>query len=215
MQETQAWSLDKEDPLEKGMATHSSILSWRIPWTEETGGLQSMGSQKVRHDWVTFTHSLIQVVIIFKIKIQNPQWISHCLLALPALSLLPFKGKLFEGVVHMHYFPTFSTPTYFQLTAIWIPHEELCWNFFSPRLQPTCCRISRHFSWYLLLTVPLIVILSITFIAHSLLPLSLSLFFWSLADCLDSIFVSDIAFLSARAIYPNLPSRHVFLTYHI
>ena len=39
-----------EDPLEKGMATHSSILAWRIPWTEEPGGLQSMGLQRVRHD---------------------------------------------------------------------------------------------------------------------------------------------------------------------
>ena len=46
MQETWLQSLGQEDPLEKGMATHSSILAWRIPWTEEPGGLQSMGSQK-------------------------------------------------------------------------------------------------------------------------------------------------------------------------
>ena len=45
----------REDPLEKGMATHSSILAWTIPWTEELGGLQSMGSQRVRHDWATNT----------------------------------------------------------------------------------------------------------------------------------------------------------------
>ena len=45
MQETQVVSLGSEDPLEKGMATHSSILVWRIPWTEEPSGLQSMGSQ--------------------------------------------------------------------------------------------------------------------------------------------------------------------------
>ena len=50
MWETGVRSLDWEDPLEKGMATHSSILAWRIPWTEEPGGLQSMGSQGVRHD---------------------------------------------------------------------------------------------------------------------------------------------------------------------
>ena len=43
MQETQACSLGQEDPLEKGMVTHSSILAWEIPWTEELGGLQSMG----------------------------------------------------------------------------------------------------------------------------------------------------------------------------
>ena len=51
MRETWVQSLGWEDPLEKEMATHSSILAWRIPWTEETGGLQqSMGLQRVRHD---------------------------------------------------------------------------------------------------------------------------------------------------------------------
>ena len=50
MRETWAQSLGWEDPLEKGIATHSSILAWRIPWTEEPGGLQSMGSQRVRQD---------------------------------------------------------------------------------------------------------------------------------------------------------------------
>ena len=50
MQETWIQSLGQEDPLEKGMATHSSILAWEIPWTEEPGGLQSMGSQRVGHD---------------------------------------------------------------------------------------------------------------------------------------------------------------------
>ena len=49
--ETQVWSLDWEDPLEKGMATHCSILTWRVPWTEEPGGLQSLGSHNIRHDW--------------------------------------------------------------------------------------------------------------------------------------------------------------------
>ena len=50
MQETQVQSLGWEDPLEEGMATHSSILAWRIPWTEEPGRLQSIGSQSIRHD---------------------------------------------------------------------------------------------------------------------------------------------------------------------
>ena len=50
MRKTQVRSLGREDPLEKGMATHSSILAWRIPWTEEPGGLQSMGSRRVGHD---------------------------------------------------------------------------------------------------------------------------------------------------------------------
>ena len=50
MQETWVRSLGREDPLEKGMATHSSILGWRIPWTEKPGGLQSMGLERVGHD---------------------------------------------------------------------------------------------------------------------------------------------------------------------
>ena len=53
MQETWVWSLGWEDPLEKEMATHSSTLAWKIPWTEEPGGLQSMGSQRVWHDLAT------------------------------------------------------------------------------------------------------------------------------------------------------------------
>ena len=50
MQETQVRSLGREDPLEKEMAIHSSIIAWKIPWTEEPGRLQSMGSQRVGHD---------------------------------------------------------------------------------------------------------------------------------------------------------------------
>ena len=58
IQETQVWSLGQEDPLEKGIATHSSILAWRVPWTEDPGG--STGSQRVRHSWVTNTTTAIQ-----------------------------------------------------------------------------------------------------------------------------------------------------------
>ena len=50
MWETRVLSLGQEDPLEKGMTTHSSILAWKIPWTEEAGGLQSTGLQRVGHD---------------------------------------------------------------------------------------------------------------------------------------------------------------------
>ena len=50
MQKTWVRSLGQEDPLEKGMATHSSIFAWKISWTEELGGLQSMGLQRVGHD---------------------------------------------------------------------------------------------------------------------------------------------------------------------
>ena len=57
--ETWVQSLSWEDPLEEGMATHSSILAWRISWTEEPGGLPSMGSERVRHDCVT-KHALME-----------------------------------------------------------------------------------------------------------------------------------------------------------
>ena len=56
MQEKQVWSLGGEDPLEEGMASHSTILAWRIPWTEDPGGPQSMGPPRIGHDWV-YTHT--------------------------------------------------------------------------------------------------------------------------------------------------------------
>ena len=68
MQETeemQVRSLGQEDPLKEGMATHSSILAWRIPWTEEPGGLQSMGSHRVRHDWRLNTNTHILQSVTF------------------------------------------------------------------------------------------------------------------------------------------------------
>ena len=66
MQETQVRSLGQEDPLEKEMATHSSILAWEIPWTEEPGGLQSMGSQRVGHDWAISLHVTFLVAQMVK-----------------------------------------------------------------------------------------------------------------------------------------------------
>ena len=58
MQETQVWSLSWEDPLEKGIAIHSSILAWKIPWMEEPGRPPSMGLPRVGHDWATNTVTL-------------------------------------------------------------------------------------------------------------------------------------------------------------
>ena len=59
MHETRVQSLGQEDPLEKGIATHSNILVWRISWTEEPGGLQPMGSQRIRHDGATNSNTII------------------------------------------------------------------------------------------------------------------------------------------------------------
>ena len=65
----QVRSLGREDPLEEGMATHSSILAWRIPWTEEPGRLQSMGSHRVGHNWshLACTHSIWAGLLICKL----------------------------------------------------------------------------------------------------------------------------------------------------
>ena len=71
MQETWVQSLGWKDPLEKGMATHFSILARRIPWTEEPGSLQSLGLQRVRYDGVTNTHTHTYVYIIKQTESKN------------------------------------------------------------------------------------------------------------------------------------------------
>ena len=70
MQQTQVRSLGQEDSLEKGMATHSSILAWRIPRTEESGRLQYMRSQRVRHDWSDLAAVAADLFLDFLKKIQ-------------------------------------------------------------------------------------------------------------------------------------------------
>ena len=102
MRETWVRSLGQEDPLEKEMATHSSILAWRIPWTEEPGGLQPMGSQRVGHDWATsltyleFNKYLLIITALiflpsvlffstFILKVQRRQW-QHTPVLLPGNS---------------------------------------------------------------------------------------------------------------------------------
>ena len=64
MRETWVQSLGQEDPLEKEMATHSSTLAWKIPWMEEPGRLQSMGSQRVGHHWATSLHLCVLFLLI-------------------------------------------------------------------------------------------------------------------------------------------------------
>ena len=71
MPETRVQSLSWKDTLEKGKATHSSILAWRIPWTQEPGELQSMGSQRGRHSWATNTHTDIHCLYC--------AWILNCM----------------------------------------------------------------------------------------------------------------------------------------
>ena len=72
MQETQVRSLAQKDPLEEGMAAHSSILAWKIPWAEEPGRLQSTGSQRVEHNWVTKTHTHARACAYLR---THPEWL--------------------------------------------------------------------------------------------------------------------------------------------
>ena len=75
MREMQVRPLGREDPLEEGMATHSSILAWKIPWTEETGRLQSMGLQRVRHNWVTeHAHTCLGASLVAQTVKNLPAW---------------------------------------------------------------------------------------------------------------------------------------------
>ena len=75
MWETWVRSLGREDPLEKEMATHSSTFAWRIPWREETGGLQCMGSQRVRHEWATFAFTRFVIAFLPRSKRLLISWL--------------------------------------------------------------------------------------------------------------------------------------------
>ena len=88
MWETWVWSLGLEDPLEKEMATHSNILAWRIPWTEEPGRLQFMGSQRVGHDWAT------------SLSLSFLSWLN----SLPVLTLHPLNSVVlkYKHDTHLH-----------------------------------------------------------------------------------------------------------------
>ena len=82
MEKTWVQSLGLEDPLEKEMATHSSTLAWKIPWTEECGKLQSMGSQRVEPDWTTLlthslTHSHARKVMLKILQARLQQYVNH------------------------------------------------------------------------------------------------------------------------------------------
>ena len=111
MQETQVWSLGREDPLEKGMATHSSTLTWRIPWKEEPGGLQSKRSQRAGHDWATSLS--LSLFTYFQLhQFAHTFIISLTLLSLTSLffffflSLLSFFTELLELITLSYIFST-------------------------------------------------------------------------------------------------------------
>ena len=104
IQETQVWFLGQVDPLEKGMATHSSILAWRIPWTEEPGGLQSMGSKRVGHNWPHFWILLFYWVL----RIFSIFWVLISIEQMIYKYFLPFCGLPFHPVDIVSWCTTFT-----------------------------------------------------------------------------------------------------------
>ena len=136
MQETQVQSLGQEDALEEEMATHSSILAWEIPWTEEPGRLQSTGLQRVGHNWVT-KHIKIEclhctwhcvkhftsIIDYFKI---------HCLKA-PNTALL---------LTHTQHAPTWEpccSDMFFPRPSTWLPHFIQASHQIPPLIEVTTC----------------------------------------------------------------------------
>ena len=83
MQETQVWSLGQEDPLEKGMATHSGILAWWIQWTEEPGSYSPWGCKRVGHDWATNTFTLFNGIW----HVYSTHRSCHCSCPIPIITL--------------------------------------------------------------------------------------------------------------------------------
>ena len=103
IQETQemwVWSLGQKDPLEEEMATHSSIFAWRIPWTEEPGELQSIGSQRVEHDWVTEHTCISQPIKPFR---KLPTVISSTPLTLSTASSLYMQTYIFPKAIRSEF----------------------------------------------------------------------------------------------------------------
>ena len=134
MRETRVQFLGREDPLEKEMAIHSSILAWRIPWTEEPGGLQSMVLQRVGHDWVTL---LTYLLIPCFLEVQK---------SLPVIFSLRLKRKSFEIffvlikiiIYLVSSFITYPTQIFPIFVSDWIPCFPPLLNYKAFALEASC-----------------------------------------------------------------------------
>ena len=124
MQEMRVQSLSQEDTLEKEMATHSRILAWEIPWTEEPGGLQSTGLQRVRHNWAT--------------KQQQQTDSCYCSVAKSCLTLCDPMGCSASGFPVLHYLPEFAKAHVHRVSDAIQPSHPLS------SLSPPVFNLSQH-----------------------------------------------------------------------
>ena len=148
MQQMWVKSLGGEDPLEREMATHSRILAWRILWTEEPGRLQSMRLQRVRHDWATFTHSLMLYIAVWRgpqskglISLVSSQQGTEALspVACEELTLASSQGI---------WKPTLSQLSLFRTIALPDTVIIALWEILSPTTQLCCTKIpDPHKLW--------------------------------------------------------------------
>ena len=130
MQETWVQRLGQEDPLEQGMATHSSIHAWRIPWTEEDDGLQSVGLQRVGHDWATLTFFTECILFCVKDRIYMGDYMVSPSLEICVRTLLraSFIGN--------------ST------TEDCVPSSRWIWGFLCKCSPSTCCTLAASWSFF-------------------------------------------------------------------
>ena len=143
----QVQSLGQVDPLEEGITTHSGVLAWRIPWTEEPGGLQSTRSQRVRHDWSnwTYTHSThIFNIFSYLIKFQKV----HCCCCFSVAKSCPTLRDPMDcstpGFPVLHYFQEFAQTHVYQADDTIQPSHPL------PSPSPPAFNLSQHqglFQW--------------------------------------------------------------------
>ena len=134
MRETWVQSLGWEDPLEKEMAPHSSILAWKMPWTEEPGRLQSIGSQRVGHDWENSLRFTSIIVNTTQVHIHICWWVNrHNNTFLKKENKIITRKNSVQGLsisipLQCHLFCVSLTPWKAPLLRHWLQRLEVCWE---------------------------------------------------------------------------------------
>ena len=121
VRETWVQSLCWEDPLEKGIATHSSILAWRIPWTEEPSRLQSTRSQRIGHDWATsLSFSFTRLIIATDLKALSYSIHSPEKMLILASCILKFSSNIFSMLSLIPYHPFWKVTSCIPISTVFV-----------------------------------------------------------------------------------------------